>query len=100
MSSSKDLYQKETEYMVKRLKKKVTFWQEEGHPVSYKVEQYVPDLPSFNCIGCRKRFKGTFYWVAYTVGPRKDDTVKEDWTNKLGKVCSEACGQMIIMRMI
>lgn len=57
------------------------------------------DQHGYNCIGCRKRKKGDYMWFGYDLIPRE----KEDgfgWFHNVGKVCSNECSELMVIRLM
>lgn len=72
----------------------------------YKVECTIiappPVMSKYNCVGCRKRKTGDYFWVIAKLKPlptRDGHCSNTGWDQTLAKVCSKECGEMVILRI-
>lgn len=59
------------------------------------------DQHGYNCIGCRKRRKGDYMWLGYDLVPiKKEEYSYGAWFHHVGKVCSNECSELMILRLM
>jgi hypothetical protein len=98
--------QNETQNVLKDIKYRFECVRERANNYGIKTEfniLFIPDdkdQPGYNCCGCRKRKKGDYMWFGYDTKPIDPKDTYGGWFNRIGKVCSEECANLMTMRLM